>query len=100
MTILDLGFEDAHRFIGGRRQRFAGAQTEARTMARANNFLALDLAAGQWRAVVSADVLDGEIILSAARDGDHAAPDGNGSGLTVGQASLQSRIDPSQPHLL
>ena len=57
----DLGFEHPHRLIRGRRERLAGAQAEARAMARADDFVAFDRSTREFRAVVRADVLDREI---------------------------------------
>ena len=83
MIILNLGFEHANRLVRGRRQRFARSQAKSRAVTRANNFIALDLTAGQLRPVMGADVLNCKIVLAAANQGDHATPHGNGFGRSV-----------------
>src|SRR5216684_4183485 len=71
MTTLNFRSEDAHRLVSGRRQRFPRPQAKAGAVTRTDNFRSLDGAAGQFRAVVSADIFEGKIRLAAACDGDH-----------------------------
>lgn len=59
-------------------------------MSRTNDFGALDSPPGEFRAVMRANVLHGEIFLAAACDGDEAMAHRNGTGLTV----LECRGEP------
>src|SRR6266481_6199478 len=100
MAVLNFGFKNTHGFIGRRRQRLARAQAESRPVARADDFIALDFAAGQLRPVVGANILNRKIVVAAANDGNHAPADRNGVGLTVAQIVDESRINPRQQNAL
>jgi hypothetical protein len=100
MLMLDLGCEDTHGFVRRRRERFTGSQAKTRAMARANNFVALDFAARQSRAIVSADILDGEKSIAAAHHGNHAPACGDGLCLPVLQIRCEACIDPGRHHRL
>src|ERR1700675_3572392 len=98
--MLDLGFEDPHRFIGRRRERFARTQAETRPMTRANDLGALDFPTRQCRAVVSADILYGKKCLAAAHHGNHTLPDDDRLCMSVLQIRSEACIDPGRHHRL
>ena len=83
MAILDLGFKYAHRFVCRRRERLARAQTKSCAMTRANDFIALDFAAGQFGPIVSTDILNRKVSLAASNNRDHAPAGSNGFRLTI-----------------
>ena len=67
VAYLDLAVFDAHGESGGRlvswcAQRHAGANAEACAVARANDLVAFDAAAGELSSIMGADVLDGVIV--------------------------------------
>ena len=96
---LDLGLEHAHRLVGRRRQRPAGAQAKARAMARADDLGALDCAARQLRAVVRAHVLDREeLVRRCAPPRSCAVPPRSRSASRPSRerSAAASRVDPLQ----
>src|SRR5258708_738556 len=94
MTVLDFGFVHPHRLVGGRGQRFTGAQAKPCAVTRADDLVAFDFATGQLRPIVSTYVLDGVKVLAVAHDGNHAAAHRHRLGLTVRQIMGKTRINP------
>src|SRR5690242_19455008 len=65
----------AQRLVCRRRQRFAGAQAEARAVAGADDLARLDFGAVERLAVVGAAVLDGVEVAAATHDDHREAVD-------------------------
>ena len=68
-------FEDAQRFVGGRGERRAGAQAEARAVARADDFGILDGSIVEGGVVVGAAVFEGVQRATNARHAHAIAVD-------------------------
>src|ERR1700683_3394404 len=94
MSTIDLGCEDANRFIGGRRQCLTRSQAESRAVTRANDFGPFNRAAREFGAVVRADVLNGEIFLAAARHRNVAPAQCDRDPLPLADGGGGPRVDP------